>query len=272
MSFPDTSPHAPRRKRLFVRLGEGIDFARYDTRQPEDFSFYSYDSAPAASMAVNLRSALAMIPPEEGAATDAQVLVACCATTLFPLAHFREEDCKAIYSYCCPDEADREVYYDTLPADNAVLLFSLLRPLARMLNETFASVRYTAALTPVLRHFAERSQTAGKRLFVYLDEGNVHLAAYDNGRLIMGNSYASRDTADTIYFTLNMARKLGFDVKTVPFYVIGRRDSRDTATQALRTYVKQVNPVNPSAEFNRHPAARSGQVPYDLACHLLTLH
>lgn len=272
MTPPDaSSPRPPRRDRLFVRLGDGIAFAHYDARQPESFSYYAYEASPAASMAVNLHNALDTVPGDN-ASTDALVLVAGCPTTLMPLAYFHEEDCEAVYGYCCPGEGDLEVFYDTLPADNAVLLFALRRPLVRILNESFASVRYVAALTPVLRHFAERSRTGGKRLFVYLDGGTTHLAAYDNGRLLMSNSYSVRDTADTVYFALNMARKLGLDVKADPFYVVGRPEAREAAIHALRPYVRQVNPVNPSAEFNRHPAARTEQVPYDLACFLAGLH
>lgn len=264
-------PHSgqPRLRRLFIRLGEDISFAHYDPRQPESFSFFPYESTPAASRVVNLRGALDTLPPEGTQTTDAQVLVGTGATTLVPLAHFREEDCATLYAYCCPEPADTDVFYDTLPAANAVLLFGLQRQVVRMLKETFASVHYVSALTPLLRHFAERSTAGGRRLYAYIDGASAHLSAFDGGRLLMANSYPARHATDIAYFALNMARRLAFDLEADTCYVTGARDTRERVAQELRNYIRHVNPINPSAEFNRHPATRSGQVPYDLTCFLL---
>ena len=79
-------PHSgqPRLRRLFIRLGEDISFAHYDPRQPESFSFFPYESTPAASRVVNLRGALDTLPPEGTQTTDAQVLVGTGAATLGP--------------------------------------------------------------------------------------------------------------------------------------------------------------------------------------------
>ena len=255
----------------FVRLGDGIDFARYDARQPESFSFFAYDVNPTASLAVNLRTALDTLPPADNTVTDAQVLVAASPVTLVPLAHFREEDCAALYGYCFPESQGCEVYYDVLPTANAVLLFALQRQLARTLEDTFGSVHYVSALTPLMRHFADKSSQGGQRLYAYAAEGRLHLSVFEGGRLLMANSYRMQAPTDAAYYLLNMARRTGTDPQTATFYVAGSSDLRDAILGELRKYVRQVNAIHPAAEFNRHPVVRNKQVPYDLACFLLEM-
>ena len=271
MTQPTPTPVGAGRQRLFVRLGDGIDFARYDARQPESFSFFAYDVNPTASLAVNLRTALDTLPPADNTVTDAQVLVAASPVTLVPLAHFREEDCAALYGYCFPESQGCEVYYDVLPMANAVLLFALQRQLARTLEDAFGSVHYVSALTPLMRHFADKSSQGGQRLYAYAAEGRLHLSVFEGGRLLMANSYRMQAPTDAAYYLLNMARRTGTDPQTATFYVAGSSDLRDAILGELRKYVRQVNAIHPAAEFNRHPVVRNKQVPYDLACFLLEM-
>ena len=226
---------------------------------------------PTASLAVNLRTALDTLPPADNTVTDAQVLVAASPVTLVPLAHFREEDCAALYGYCFPESQGCEVYYDVLPMANAVLLFALQRQLARTLEDAFGSVHYVSALTPLMRHFADKSSQGGQRLYAYAAEGRLHLSVFEGGRLLMANSYRMQAPTDAAYYLLNMARRTGTDPQTATFYVAGSSDLRDAILGELRKYVRQVNAIHPAAEFNRHPVVRNKQVPYDLACFLLEM-
>ncbi len=271
MSTPTPTPPPGSRQRLFMRIGEGIDFARYDARHPESFSFYSYEATPTVSLAVNLRNALDTLPPAGTPATDAQVLVATGPVTPVPLARFREEDCRNIYDYCFPDSAGHEIYYDIIPATNTVLVFSLHRQIARTLEDTFGAVHYVSGLTPVLRHFADKGTATGKRLFAYTDMGRLHLSVFEAGRLLMVNSYRVQTPTDAAYYILNMARRTGVELTSDAVYVAGHRTERDNIATELRKYAPHVNPINPAAEFNRHPVTRSEQVPYDFACFLLNM-
>ena len=250
MTQPTPSRVGAGRQRLFVRLGDGIDFARYDARQPESFSFFAYDVNPTASLAVNLRTALDTLPPADNTVTDAQVLVAASPVTLVPLAHFREEDCAALYGYCFPESQGCEVYYDVLPMANAVLLFALQRQLARTLEDAFGSVHYVSALTPLMRHFADKSSQGGQRLYAYAAEGRLHLSVFEGGRLLMANSYRMQAPTDAAYYLLNMARRTGTDPQTATFYVAGSGDLRDAILGELRKYVRQVNAIHPAGSFS----------------------
>lgn len=256
---------------LYLRLSaDSLCLARYERGREPRFEFAACRVRPQASLSVNLREACRTEPLLQQAASGCVNVLVVGAVTTVPLAEFQEEDCERIYDYCFPVGRRRRVFYDMLPASNVALLFALDEDICRTVEDAFPNVRYVSAQTAVLRHFAEKGLAVGqKRVFVHLHERTADVAIYEDHRLLMLNTYAAAEAVDVAYYTLNVAQNTGADSTATPIYVAGAAALRDAAVAELRKYAGNVCPVNPTAEFNRHIAAVTPGVPYDLTA-LLT--
>lgn len=255
---------------LYLRLSDSqLCFARYEGGREPRFSFSVYKMRPHASLTVNLREAMDTEPILRSPIGTVQILVTSPVTPV-PLADFQEEYCETLYDFCFPRETRRRVFYDVLPTSNVVLLFALNEAICHTLEETFDSVHYVAALTPVLRHFSTKGTAVhDKRLFAYCHEQQVDVAAFDHSRLLLVNTFDAHAPVDVAYYLLNAARHLGIDPRRTPFYVAGTPHVRNNVAAELRKYAAQVLPVVPAGEFNRHVVARTDDVPYDLTTLLI---
>lgn len=256
---------------LHLRLApDSICLARYEPGREPRFEFSACSVRPQASLSVNLRDACRTEPLLQSFKPDRVNVLVAGAVTGVPLADFQEEDCDSLYDYCFPAERKRRVFYDLLPVCNASLLFALDEDICRTVEDIFPNVRYVSAQTAVLRHFAEKGLSTGqKRVFVHWHENMADVVIYENRRLLVLNTYSADEASDVAYYTLNVAQNMGVDSATAPIYVAGATELRDAATAELRKYAGNVCPVNPSAEFNRHIAAVTPGVPYDLTALLI---
>lgn len=256
---------------LYIRISDtDLCFARYSGGASPVFDFEPYHVRPQASLTVNLREAMQQVQLLQGDTGRVEVFVNG-AVTPVPLAEFQEEDAEAAYNYCFTQGERRRVFYDTVPATNSVLLFALSEATCRTLEEAFGQIRFTAALTPVVQHFATKGlgNTEGKRLFVYTHDGVVDVVVLEETRLVMLSTYSVRALTDVAYYTFNLARHLGIDMREAPVFVAGAPLLRDPVVRELQKYAARVYAINPAAEFNRNVVATTAEVPYDLVCGLL---
>lgn len=256
---------------LYIRISDtDLCFARYAGGRSSAFSFEPYHVRPQASLTVNLREAMSQVELLRQPFDKVVVLVNGPVTPV-PLAEFQEEDAEASYQYCFTPGERRRVFYDTVPASNAVFLFALNEATCRTLEDAFGDVRYTSVLCPVVQHFAAKglANASGRRMFVYTHDGVVDVAVMEEMRLVMLNTYSVRTLADVAYYTFNLSHHLGIDVAEAPLFVAGNPLLRDPVVDELQKYASRVYAVNPAAEFNRNVVATTENVPYDLMCALL---
>lgn len=256
---------------LHLRISEtDICFAHYEAGNPPVFEFEPYHVRPQVSLTVNLRAALQQVEMLKQTLDKVEVYVNAPVTPV-PLVEFQEEDVDTAYNFCFTPGEKRRVFYDTVPASNAVFLFALSENTCRTIEEIFGEVRYTAALTPVVQHFAKKglATTNDKRLFVYSHDGVIDVLVLEDSRLVMLNTYTVRTLTDVDYYVFTLARHLALDVNQIPIFVAGNPLMRDPVIEELQKYAARVYPVNPSAEFNRHIISTTEGVPYDLMCALL---
>ncbi len=257
---------------LYIRLSDtDIHFARFDNNDGKAFHFTTYHLRPQISLTMNLRNAMESVDLLHGYQGRVEVLVNTPVTPV-PLADFQEEDCDTLYDYCFTEETKHRVFYDTIPAANAVLLFGLGENVCHAIEEAFGDVRFASSRTALLQHLATKALGTGthrRRLFVYTHEGVIDVAVFDDTRLLMFNSYNVRTLTDVAYYTFNLARHLGFAPQTEPIYVAGEELLRTPVVEELQKYASQVFAINPAADFNRHIAATTAGIPYDMSVHML---
>lgn len=235
------------------------------------FRFVHHRLRPQASLAANLREALQQLGGEVSSAAPVEVMASVPVTPV-PLAEFQEEEAEAVWKYCFTHRGDERVFYDTAPAIDAVLLYALAGSTCRTLHEVLGRpVRYTAALTPVVQHFAAKALgvTSGRRFFISLHDAQADLMVFEESRLLFLNTYAVGAASDVAYYVFNLATQLSEPVPSVPIFVAGQPAWRDEVAHELQQFAGHVYTVNPAAEYNRHPISTTAHMPYDLMCALL---
>lgn len=256
---------------LYLRISDTeICFARYDGGSEAVFEFEKYHLRPQVSLTVNLREAMERVELLKQPFADVHVFVKG-AVTPVPLAEFQEEDAESTYGYCFAQTGKARVFYDTVPACNIVLLFSLEEATCRALEETFGQVRYTSSLTPLLQCFASKAAETAvpRRVFVYTHEQALDVCVFEENRLLMLNTFKVNTLSDADYYLFNLVRHLGMKPEDAALYVVGEESLMNPLADELRHYAPQVYTVNPAADFNRHTVATTEGVPYDMICGLL---
>lgn len=254
-------------ERLYLRLSEGdLCLARYEKGMSGGFPYSVRPLLPQGDVEDVLHEACTDDPVAQGVTRNVEVLISGGVTPV-PLPDFQEEDCETYFDYCFPNEGKkRRVFYDTVAAANVVLLFALEDRLCRAVEEHFENVHYTATLTAVVRHFAMKAERAKatQSLYAYSHERTCDVAVFNEGRLQLLNSYEAQEATDAAYYILNAAKELGIDLQHAPLHIAGPTELRTATGSELQKYASNVMYLNPIAEFQRHPIAQKGNMPYDL--------
>lgn len=194
--------------------------------------------------------------------------------TLVPLAEFEEEHCDTLYNYCVAGDGAaplaRRIFYDVLPASNAVLLFALPEDVCQDVEAVFGEVRYVSRLTPLLRRWAIRTAAqSSRRVYLYCRDGSADIFFFEEQRILVLNSYEVLAATDVVYYAFNLSQNLGVDFEVTTYTVFGEEaQCREVATQ-LAMYAPHVAVLNAGAEFNRHPLSQNPEIPFDLLAQVL---
>ncbi len=256
---------------MYIRISDSeLSFAHYEASEPQNFQFATFPVRPQVSLMVNLRTALQQVTFLPQSARHTEVLVNTPVTPV-PLAEFQEEDIETLFHSCIATEGKQRVFYDSVPALNAVLLYALGESVCSSLEEVFGTVHYTSSQTPLLQHFAKKGldTTAGRRVFVYRHDNQVHIIVLEANRLVTQNAYRAISPADVEYYLFNTMQHLALSAASTPIFVAGDASLRAPLEEDLKKYASRVYAVNPAAEFNRSRVATTEGVPYDLMCALL---
>lgn len=249
---------------LYLRLSPtDICAADYQAGQPDTLQFRRIRMDPQASFQANLK--------EVNLNRDQQVeVILTDPVTPVPLSEFQEEDCETLYNYCFIKEGRRKIFYETVPACNIVLLFALDQATCKTIQAQFPSAHFTTALQPLLQHFTTQAlaTTHHRRTFLHHHDSQLDIAVFEEKRLILLNSYNVQSLSDVAYYTFNIAQITGLDLKEDPFFVTANEQLRQPIIDNLQAFAKKVFPINPQAEFNRHPVASTPDMPYDLIVRL----
>lgn len=267
-------PNGIRPQTLYLRVSQrGLAFVLYEQHEQPSLVFHPHAVVSTASLAVNLKEILHTEPLAQERFESVRVTVDA-RYTLVPLNEFLEEDCETLFRYNFSYAEPMRTFYDTLPVSNAIVLFAMPESACRQIEDYLGDVTYTCTMTPVLSHFAQKNRSVvGKRqLYAYLHEQKMNVAAFEDGRLMLANTFSVLATDDVAYYLLFIFRQLGWNKAEDTILVAGENHERDEAVYTLRRYVKEVYPVNPTAEYNRHPVACRNDIPYDLTTLLLQVY
>ena len=227
-------------------------------------AYEPYVMKSSMSVAANLRAALKGAEVVQTNAKRALVMVDA-PILMVPVEVFEEQDMSEMYNHAFPRKDQEAVLYNVLPDLNTVAVFAISRDLQTVLTDNFDDVRFTAAMSPVLRHLHKRSFTGTRnKLYGYFHDQTLEVFSFYQNRFKFYNQFEVNRAYDAVYFLLYVWKQLALSVEQDEMYLVGDIPEREAFMNELRRYVQKVYAINPSADFNRAPATQVKDMPYDL--------
>ena len=189
------------------------------------------------------------------------------AVTPVPLADFQEEDAEALHHQCFSEGRRGRVFYDPVPALNAVLLFSADPALCHRVEEALPQAHFYASLTPWLSRLARKTAVSvAHRLYVYVHDGLFTLALLNETRLLLLNTWPATAPTDVAYYALSALRQFGIPPSAVATQVSGDEALCPSVVAELSRHLPHAVGMSAASEFNRHPLTAAQGVSLDLLC------
>ena len=197
------------------------------------------------------------------------------SATLIPMANFDEGHCKAHLEKLLPQSAesiDRRVFYDVIPASNAILVFGISETICSAFERLWHNVYYISAQTGLLRRVsALQEHQQEQRCFIHLRPQAIDVACFQGKQLLGYNSFPAIQTADIIYYACQLASTLGCSPANTPFYICGETAQCESLAQSLSDYISHIEILEPKVEFAHHPLTTLSQLPFEFITHILSV-
>lgn len=252
---------------LYIRIDKKkIIFARYDRVKDSTLNYSVFHANANISLNANMHEAIVKVPLAKGDFNMVNISVTG-EVTLVPLNEFDEDDIEDLYFFNIPvDKKRRHVYFDTLPRLNSVMLFSIEKDLAHTIMEEYPNASFHSTQMPLVLHYVSCCQTVNTpgKLFVYVEDDTLILAAFRNGKICLLNSYMMSCLEDALFYLLSVARQWNIQAETDEVYFSGERKICEEILTKTRTYLPNAFLLKPEEEFNRHVLVLTKDLPYDM--------
>lgn len=192
-------------------------------------------------LAANLRRAFEEKEELSRSYRRVNVLVATHRFTLMPLELFEDELSEEVLYFNHPRRPHEEVGYNILHSNNLVVLFGMDRSVSSFLRERHPEVHLYAQVSPLLDLFAKKSHLGNTRkMYVHVRREYMDVFCYEQGHLLLGNSYACTEDENRLYYLLYVWNTLGFDQQRDEVHLCGRVGGGDAWVGELKQFVRQV--------------------------------
>lgn len=254
------------KQQLIIRISpHSLSFVVSDPSLDGGQFFLSYPLNVSASMAANMRNALAE-EPVLGDAFRRVYVMADASVMLLPVEEFDEEECASLYAYSFHLAKTDTVQYSVLPDLNAVAVYPVNRDLSQVIADHFVRPLYMPLQSSVWHHLHRRSHTSQtiRKLYAYFHDKKLEVFAFRQHRFRFYCTYDAARVSDAAYYILSVWKQLSFDVEKDELYVVGDIPEREQMLAELRGYLRNAYTINPTADFNRAPITQVKGVPYDV--------
>lgn len=251
---------------LSIRLSaDGFSFSVTSCTDKESFQYETLRIQPNISLTANIKQFLYPNELLQRQFKNSNILIDTPHYTTVPFELFEDEQAEAIYYHCHPQRPGEKVLYNILDRCNIVVLFAIDKSTYSLLKELYPQARIFASISPVIEHLAGKSRIGNNcKTFLHLGRRTTDFLVFDHGHPLLINTFATQGSNDCSYYALNIWEKLKLNQEHDELYIIGNQPHKEEVAKELRSYIKSVSILNPTAEFNRSAAASNSEVTYDL--------
>lgn len=151
-----------------------------------------------------------------------------------------------------------EVLIDELPLSDAMVVFSVQRPLIELVRQYFPSGRYCHLMTSLATAYGKLvKDKLGHSLFVNVRQGALQLFLFDDQDLHFYNSFPFLSSRDFIYYLLLAFDQFDLKPESVPVVYSGQLMEDSEIYRLMTRYIRHLRPVDDEAIY--HYGAMAGQ-------------
>ncbi|MCQ2288020.1 MAG: DUF3822 family protein [Muribaculaceae bacterium] len=176
---------------------------------------------------------------------------------------YDEIEAQEVFDTHFPD-SDGEMAMCSLKRCGVNIAFEIPKGVLGFMQRTFFTPPVFHHLHPLCEHYKrinDGSEIA--RMFINMSDSHMDMVVYQNGRMVLANSFDYRTPQDAAFFALHTWDSMGMDRLNDEVQLTGDKAQRDAIAPILRKYIGYVMPaIYPAA------ALRLGQnamkAPFDL--------
>lgn len=161
--------------------------------------------------------------------------------TLVPDRLFDPLDSRVILAQLSPDLKTQEVKSDritNLPIHNVYTLSPDLIKFTRSFFPESQLFEINSSLIPTLQHFAVQENASS--IYVYVTEQQIRIFYFEEGNIVLANSYDYQTTNDFVYFTLLPFHHFDISPETQTIYLFGLINEEGELYRSLSRYIKKI--------------------------------
>ncbi len=243
-------------QRLYLRVSTGtLSFAVYHPFGGKPPVVENYEVNPTASLNVNLKEALSSLPLAQENFSRAEILLNV-PFSLKPIELFNEEEAADIYRQCFHE--------------SQALVYGMSEAFCRVIDDNFQTAHFSSTTTAVANRFAEAARGIRNGVtYVYSHENLLDIFAFRNGRLLLGNRFATRGIEDAAYYVMLAVKTLQLNAEEDEFHVVEQGKTNGALTARLADFLVKVDRVDLKKAFAHIPLANAEDVPYDMMAFLV---
>lgn len=253
--------------RLVIRAGNGtLSFLLPHEDGRVEYSPYVVRSG--VSLAANLRQAFRDAAILQG--EYSRVLLSVWSpVALVPVDEYMDSedyDVETVYSQTFIGHTHEEKISNVLPDINCVAIFGINKDMKMVVEDHFEDVRIQNVMQPVWSHLYKKSQlvTQRRKLYGYFHDRQIDIFSFQQRRFRFSNTFDAAHAHDALYFLLFVWKQLAFDNEEDELHIVGETEHMQWLLTKLRTYLRRVYTINPSADLNRAPASLIQGLDYDM--------
>lgn len=187
--------------------------------------------------------------PEFKNYTNTHVIIENSYYVTVPAELFDKEQIDFLYHQNFSKRSNEYLCYDIIPNNNIVVIYNIDNVFYQLLQSLFPTAHYHTHITQFIKHFSIESHNGNnKKMYVNVRNDAVDLLCFDNGRLLLSNSFFCREKTDRLYYILNAWKMLNFDQESDDIFIYGYINNNELYT-LLSKYIRHSWLLKSDEEF-----------------------
>jgi hypothetical protein len=227
---------------LSIRLStDGFSFYIYNPRRAAFTTVLHRDVNASISMTANLKREYQELELLQQDYRGVNIIFSGRRYTYVPSEMMDPSDADLVFHYNQQHQDNEVVMVNQLKNCGATVLFGIDKSTASFLREHLPSARLYAQTSLLCDYFAQKSRGGVRRkMYVSLRGEGVDILTFENGNLLIANSFDTARDADNIYYILATWQRLALDQEADELHLSGNREKISAIIAELRKYIKEV--------------------------------
>ena len=227
---------------LSIRLStDGFSFSVFNPHGDGTLSTINYQVDESISLTANLKQTFRELDWLNHSFRRVNILVANRRYTFIPLDFFEDEQAECVFYYNHCKRENELIQYNILHKNNIVVLFGMDKSSHSFLLEQFPHARFYAQASPFIDYLAAKSRLGNNRkLYAHIHHTAIDMYSFERGRLLLGNTFECKETADQIYYLLYSWKQLGLNQEQDELHLCGTPVEKEKLLTELKKYIRQV--------------------------------